>query len=163
MAASWWDASGRQEFVPEVADKVARAGVPVTSTLAVGGYMLRVYGAMERRTAAEQAVFDRWRHMHGVNLANFGRMRAAVVTWVAGTDAGWRFTAFDGLPMEMELMQQGGCSAMGGDHRRNRPRGTRARGGGPDRHAEAGHVGPTSSRLQAIRWTTLAGCAICGW
>jgi imidazolonepropionase-like amidohydrolase len=39
-------------------------------------------------------------------------MHEAGVTWVAGTDAGWRFTAVEGLPLELELMQQGGLSAM---------------------------------------------------
>lgn len=38
--------------------------------------------------------------------------REAGVTFVAGTDAGWRFTRFDDLPLEMELMQEGGMTAM---------------------------------------------------
>jgi imidazolonepropionase-like amidohydrolase len=46
------------------------------------------------------------------NLEQFRRMREAGVTWVAGTDAGWRYTIIEGLPLELELMQQGGCSAM---------------------------------------------------
>jgi imidazolonepropionase-like amidohydrolase len=31
---------------------------------------------------------------------------------VAGTDAGWRFTPFDGLPEELVLMERGGMSAL---------------------------------------------------
>ena len=39
-------------------------------------------------------------------------MREAGVTWVAGTDAGWRYTTIEGMPLELELMQQGGMSAL---------------------------------------------------
>jgi len=46
------------------------------------------------------------------NLSQFRRMREAGVTWIAGTDAGWRFTAIEGLPLELELMQQGGLSGI---------------------------------------------------
>jgi imidazolonepropionase-like amidohydrolase len=34
------------------------------------------------------------------------------VTWVAGTDAGWRYTVIDGLPLELELMHQAGLSTL---------------------------------------------------
>jgi imidazolonepropionase-like amidohydrolase len=103
---------GRQEYVPAIADKVARAGVPVTSTLAVGGFMLKTMHAIEHPTPAEQAVLDRWLRMFDDNLSQFRRMREAGVEWVAGTDAGWRFTPIEGLPLELELMQQGGFSAL---------------------------------------------------
>lgn len=48
--------------------------------------------------------------MRGV--AGAAEKREAGVTFVAGTDAGWRFTRFDDLPLEMELMQEGGMIAM---------------------------------------------------
>jgi imidazolonepropionase-like amidohydrolase len=102
----------RQEYVPAIADKIARAGVPVTSTLAVGGFMLKTMRAIEHPTPAEQAVLDRWLRMFDANLSQFRRMREAGVQWVAGTDAGWRFTTIEGLPFELELMQQGGFSAL---------------------------------------------------
>ena len=103
---------GRQVYVPEIADKIARAGVPVTSTLAVGGFMLKAMKAIAHPTPAEQVVLDRWLRMFDDNLSQFRRMHEAGVTWVAGTDAGWRFTSIDGLPLELELMQQGGFSAL---------------------------------------------------
>jgi imidazolonepropionase-like amidohydrolase len=108
-------ADGRQEFVPAVAEKVARAGVPVTSTLAVGGFMLKHLREEQAKgplSPADKLVLERWLRMFDANLDQFRRMREAGVTWVAGTDAGWRFTAFEGLPLELELMQQGGFSAM---------------------------------------------------
>jgi imidazolonepropionase-like amidohydrolase len=42
----------------------------------------------------------------------FRQMHEAGVQFVAGTDAGWRFTPFDGLTMELELMHRGGMSTM---------------------------------------------------
>lgn len=106
---------GRQEFIPRTAEKVARAGVPVTSTLAVGGFMLKVLREKQKKgplSLEDQRVFDRWLRMFDDNLSQFRRMREAGVIWIAGTDAGWRFTAIEGLPLELELMQQGGFSAV---------------------------------------------------
>ncbi len=105
------DRSGRQEYQPVIAEKAARAGIPITSTLAVGGFMLKALQALDEPTAAEQATLDRWLRMHDDNMAQFRKMREAGVTWVAGTDAGWRYTTIEGTPMELDLMQQGGCSA----------------------------------------------------
>lgn len=104
---------GRQVLDPAVADSVAQAGVAVTRTLAVGGFMLKELRA--RRELAplgpqDQRALDRWERMFDENLAHVGRMREAGVRWVAGTDAGWRHTVIDRLPLE--LMRQGGMSAM---------------------------------------------------
>ncbi len=105
------DASGEQAFVPEIAERIARAGIPVTATLAVGGFMIRALRAIAHRNAAEEALLERWLRMADANLAQFGRMHEAGVRYVAGTDAGWRYTAFEGLWLEMELMHQGGMPA----------------------------------------------------
>lgn len=108
-------ADGRQEFDPHVAAKVAKAGIPVTSTLAVGGSMLKEYRARQERgplSPQDKRVLDRWLHMFDDNLSQFRKMREAGVTWVAGTDAGWRFTAIEDLPLELQLMHQGGLSPM---------------------------------------------------
>jgi len=37
-------------------------------------------------------------------------MHAAGVRFVAGTDAGWRFTPFDGLVTELELIHEAGAA-----------------------------------------------------
>lgn len=110
------DKTGHQVFVPETAERVARAGIPCTTTLAVGAFMLRALEAMDRRTPAEQAALDRWRFMFDDNLAQFGKMRDAGVTWVAGTDAGWRYTAIEGMPLEIGLMHRGGMPALEAIH-----------------------------------------------
>jgi imidazolonepropionase-like amidohydrolase len=106
------DRSGHQVFLPETAAHVARSGIPCTSTLAVGGFMLRALKAMERRSPEDEATLQRWLRMFDQNLDQFRRMREAGVTWVAGTDAGWRYTTIEGMPLELELMHQGGMPAL---------------------------------------------------
>lgn len=106
------DAAGNQRFDPGVAERLARSGIPVTATLAVGGAVLREMAARPEHSAAEDALYARWQRMHAENLDHFARLHALGVPYVAGTDAGWRFTRIDDLPLEMELMCEGGMSAM---------------------------------------------------
>lgn len=106
------DQDGSQKFEPAVADKLARSGIPVTATLAVGGSALKAMLGKDRRTPAEEAFLHGWKRMFADNMSQFGKLREAGVKFVAGTDGGWRFTPIDGLPMEMELMRQGGLTAM---------------------------------------------------
>lgn len=104
------DAAGRQEFVPSVAEKVAEAGVAVTSTLSVMSYAVDTLLAKEQLTPVEQETLARCRQMLDDNVAHFARFREAGVQLVAGTDAGWLHTPFDGVVTEMELMHRGGMS-----------------------------------------------------
>jgi len=66
--------------------------------------------AKERRTREEQELLDRWEIMLEDNLRQFSGLLQAGVRFVAGTDAGWRFTPFDSLVEEMHLMQSGGLA-----------------------------------------------------
>jgi imidazolonepropionase-like amidohydrolase len=104
------DPSGRQEFEPDVADAIARAGTPVTTTLSVGHYVIRALEALEDRTPDDQAVLDRWHRMFADNMDQAHRLRSAGVRLIAGTDGGWRFTPFDGLVTEMELVAEAGAT-----------------------------------------------------
>ncbi|HEY2288881.1 MAG TPA: amidohydrolase family protein [Streptosporangiaceae bacterium] len=106
------DEFGHQEYVPAVGDQLAAAGVAITPTLAVGGYCVKVMLARESRTPAQDAFLARWETMLDANLDQLAQMHAAGVPVVAGTDAGWRFTPFDGLPEELSLMVQAGLPAM---------------------------------------------------
>lgn len=106
------DRTGRQVYEPAVADKLAKSGTPVTGTLAVGGAVLRELRGREALSPTDAAFLARWENAAAQNLLQFRKLREAGVTFVAGTDAGWRFTRFDDLPLEMELMQEGGMSAM---------------------------------------------------
>jgi len=105
------DATGRQEWDPRVADAIARAGIPVTTTLAVAHYVVDALAQPAPRTPEAQSALDRWRRMRDGNLDNVRRLRAAGVRLVAGTDAGWRHTPFDALVTEMELLREAGASA----------------------------------------------------
>jgi imidazolonepropionase-like amidohydrolase len=102
------NSNGDQKLDMAVVDRLARSGIPVTGTLAVGGAVIETLEARERRTPAEEAMLTRWRRMLDANLHQLGKLREAGVALVAGTDAGWRFTPFDGLPMELSLMHRAG-------------------------------------------------------
>jgi imidazolonepropionase-like amidohydrolase len=102
------DREGNQRYEPAVAEKLARSGIPVTGTLAVGGAAVAAMRAKDVRTPAEEAFLARWVRALDQNIRQFHALREAGVRFVAGTDAGWRFTPFDGLPMELELMHEGG-------------------------------------------------------
>ena len=60
----------------------------------------------------EQVLFTRWKAAHATNLDQFRKLRAAGVVFVAGTDAGWRFTRIDDQPLEIALLHEGGMSPM---------------------------------------------------
>ncbi|HLW48200.1 MAG TPA: amidohydrolase family protein [bacterium] len=104
------DEGGRQEFDAGVADAVAQRDVAVTSTLCVGRFLVDALSARERTTPEERSAVERWRRMNEANLDNARRMRRAGVRYVAGTDAGWRFTPFDGLATELELLREAGAT-----------------------------------------------------
>lgn len=106
------DRTGRQIYEPAVAEKLAKSGIPVTGTLAVGGAVLRELRGGASLSETEAAFLARWEKSAAQNLDQFRKLREAGVSFVAGTDAGWRFTRFDDLPLEMSLMQEGGMSAM---------------------------------------------------
>ena len=104
------DEQGHQRFEAEVADAVAQRKIPVTSTLCVGHFLVDALSARDGATPEERAALERWRRMNDANTQNAGRMRQAGVGYVAGTDAGWRFTPFDGLVRELELLHEAGMS-----------------------------------------------------
>ncbi len=102
-----------QRFEPDVAVKIAALGIPVTSTLAVSWYSLKEMTAARNGTSSsDNQGLDRWKRIFEDNLHQFRAMRELGVSFVAGTDAGWRWTRFDGLAQELSLMQAGGMSAM---------------------------------------------------
>ena len=104
------DAGGRQEFEPRVADAIAQAGTPVTTTLSVGYYLIEALSRLEGPTREDRDLLERWRRMFAESLENARRMHAAGVRFVAGTDAGWRFTPFNGLVTELELIHEAGAA-----------------------------------------------------
>lgn len=105
------DAEGHSRFEADVADAVAQREVAVTSTLCVGHFLVGALSTRAGATGEDRAAVERWRRMNDANLDHARRMRRAGVRYVAGTDAGWRFTPFDGLVTELELLHESGASA----------------------------------------------------
>ncbi|HWG01028.1 MAG TPA: amidohydrolase family protein [Trebonia sp.] len=104
--------AGEQVFVPEVAEKIAAAGIVVTTTLVVGYDIVTAFDDSDPVPPGKQAYLDKWKMMLEDNLEQFRKFREAGVNFIAGTDAGWRLTRFDDLPSELYLMTQGGMSAL---------------------------------------------------
>jgi len=105
------DNEGHHRYEADVADAVAKHGAAVTSTLCVGHFLADALSAKDGATAGERFQVERWRRMNDANMDTARHMRRAGVRYVAGTDAGWRFTPFDGLVTELELLQQAGATA----------------------------------------------------
>lgn len=103
---------GEQRFDEVVADKLARSGIPVTSTLAVGEYILSHLQGREGLSDEETRYLDRWVHMRADNVSQLGRLHRAGVRFVAGTDAGWRLTPFDAIHNEIRWLHDAGLSRM---------------------------------------------------
>lgn len=101
---------GGQEYDPAVAERLAKSGIPVTTTLAVGATAINATRALLVRSPEQEAFLSRWERTMQDNLSQFSRLSEAGVTFVAGTDAGWRFTSFDSLVLEMQMMERGGAS-----------------------------------------------------
>ncbi|WP_160381914.1 metal-dependent hydrolase family protein [Pseudooceanicola pacificus] len=107
------DAAGRQEYEPKIVDRLAEAGIPVTTTLVVYVASVFHYRSLQRDlTPSEQAAIDRWTIRADETVDYLERMTRAGVRFVAGTDAGWRFTPFDTLILELEIMAKGGHSGL---------------------------------------------------
>ncbi|RBQ21086.1 amidohydrolase family protein [Spongiactinospora rosea] len=91
-------------FDAGVAALLAEQGVVVCPTLSVGHHVL----AAPPEAAGEAR--DLWLRRHPHDLGDFAKLAAAGVRMVSGTDAGWRHTPFDALPVELELMATSGMT-----------------------------------------------------
>ena len=67
----------RQEYVPAIADKLARAGIPTPARSPSPATCCRGCGQSNGQSAAEQAMLDRWLFMFDDNLSQFRRMHEA--------------------------------------------------------------------------------------
>lgn len=99
-----------QHYDAAVAERLAKSGIPVTTTLAVGATAINAMQQIEDRSPEQEAFLARWQRMTAENVEQFTRLSKAGVTFVAGTDAGWRFTSFDSLVLELQMMEQGGMA-----------------------------------------------------
>jgi imidazolonepropionase-like amidohydrolase len=104
------DAEAHQVFDPVVAERIAEAGVAMTPTLSVGRYVIDSLSNRTLLTPDERSLLERWRRLLDEQLENLGKMLELGVTLVAGTDAGWRYTPFDGLATEIGLLSEAGMT-----------------------------------------------------
>jgi imidazolonepropionase-like amidohydrolase len=95
---------GAQRLIPEVADALAASGIPVCPTISVGRHVITSVDAKADAAAEERALADRWRHIEQETLSIAAHLHGLGVAFVAGSDAGWRFSPFDALLTELELM-----------------------------------------------------------
>jgi imidazolonepropionase-like amidohydrolase len=111
-ASFFVDGAGHQEFEPAVAERMAASGIAVTPTLSVRAFVVMKIESESNRSPQRQADLDQWRLMLDGGLAQFSRMQQMGINFVAGTDAGWMYSPFNGLPEEMALMNEGGIAAL---------------------------------------------------
>ncbi|MDR7544195.1 MAG: amidohydrolase family protein [Armatimonadota bacterium] len=113
IAHAWFLAGpdAPQRFEARVADRIAETGVPVCPTMSVGHYVRAGIAHLETPTPEDRAAADRWARLDAEVAEIVSRLRQRGVRFIAGSDAGWRFSPFDALPRELELMAEAGCSA----------------------------------------------------
>lgn len=114
-----------QRFSQAVADKIAAAGIVVSSTLSVGYFILEAYRDRADLTQEEATYAEGWKRAHEFNLELCGKLLEAGVPMIGGTDAGWRFTPFDAMTVEAGLLSEAGmgpaaaitaCTSHAADH-----------------------------------------------
>ena len=99
---------GTSRFEPEVARRIADAGIPVTPTLQVDRDMLdRLPPGAER---------DLWHQHREEHHAGVAAMHDMGITLLAGSDAGWRATAFDEFWKELDELVACGLSPLEAVH-----------------------------------------------
>jgi imidazolonepropionase-like amidohydrolase len=67
---------------------------------------------MEHPTADDLAAAERWKRLEEEVVAIAVALRKRGVRFVAGSDAGWRFSPFDALLTDLELMTAAGFTPM---------------------------------------------------
>lgn len=95
-------------FEPDVADALAAAQVPVNATLAVSITTIRALEARPARSDEEEATLRRRRTFRAARLAQTAACAARGVRFLAGSDAGWRDTAFPAVVDELEELVAAG-------------------------------------------------------
>ncbi|MGD0176040.1 MAG: amidohydrolase family protein [Candidatus Bathyarchaeia archaeon] len=89
-------------FDPDVGQKIGEAKIPVCPTLSVSRFIID----------AQLAETEHWEHSLKDEIANAVDLHRLGVAFVAGTDAGWRWSPFSALCTELQLMNEVGLSQM---------------------------------------------------
>jgi imidazolonepropionase-like amidohydrolase len=99
---------GQSRFDPEVADRMAEAGVVVSPTLSVRLFMRDHQIAIGAGTDS----IDAWQRRFDNGMQQFAALVRAGVRFAAGTDAGWHLSPFDGLAEEIACIAECGPSTV---------------------------------------------------
>ncbi len=89
-----------QSFDLESAKMLADASIPVCPTLSVSEFVI----------GSGDPDLKRWQRTKDDNLSNAKKLRDLGASFVAGSDAGWRWSPFDALHAEIQNMEQLGVS-----------------------------------------------------
>jgi imidazolonepropionase-like amidohydrolase len=111
----FYDADGTLSFQPDVAQRIADAGVKVNPTLYVNGvYVERLEqkAQQEGLSAHEAAELEVRVARYQGQIENVGKLVDYGVKLVAGSDAGWGRYEFGDLVMELEQMVRVGLSPL---------------------------------------------------
>lgn len=99
-----------QRFSQAVADKIAEAGIVLASTLSVGHFIVEAYRDRTDLSLDDVTYVEGWKRANEFNMDQCGKLLKAGVSMIGGTDAGWRFTPFDALPVEVGLLSEAGMT-----------------------------------------------------
>jgi len=91
-----------QRFDIDTARILATAEIPVCPTLSVSRFVIE----------AGDPEIGRWKRTQSENLENAKRLHELGVSFLAGSDAGWRWTPFDALHAELQTMKEAGLSPL---------------------------------------------------
>jgi imidazolonepropionase-like amidohydrolase len=106
--AMFFDRDLTPRFDPAVADELARAAIPVTPTMQVNRDLVDLLP-----DGPERALWQRRQEAHRTIVS---RLRALGVPLLAGSDAGWRATAFDTFWKEIDELVACGLSPVEAIH-----------------------------------------------
>jgi imidazolonepropionase-like amidohydrolase len=106
------DVDGSQRLIPSVVNAVVEAGIPLCPTIGVGRHVIKAVAAMPSPSAENADLAQRWVRIEQETLETAAHYLRAGVQFIAGSDAGWRFSPFDALLTELELMAHIGLPAL---------------------------------------------------
>lgn len=106
------DARGGSAFDHAMAARMAESGIVVSPTVSVRKFVLESLIASGRTDEHTLDQIEQWKIRFSNGMEQFRQLYEAGVNYVAGTDAGWHHTPFDGLAEEVALIAECGPSAM---------------------------------------------------
>ncbi|WP_319405731.1 amidohydrolase family protein [uncultured Desulfosarcina sp.] len=96
-------------YDPKLSEEIFKRKIYVCPTLQVL-YGLIQYLKNKKRTENENSELDEWLKFQESLIDNFGKQLKDGISFIAGSDAGWRINAFGNLVKGLELMKEGGMS-----------------------------------------------------